>query len=154
MSMFSKSDQIIDKIEGYLEAITIANNWHIDINNVTAYDEAKFNKFETVDLPAVLIMAGEEMEPETNEQYVSELNVVLKVAFKPDNQNRVVKKYYRKLRLDIITKINDNNRLGLDNFVESALWVGGMDHPVLWKSDIYIFALSMTVRYWFNKSTP
>lgn len=149
----TKADQILDNIVTTLEGLTIANGYSQDVGLVSL----KYKGLKNVSAsehPAIFILnMGEDLTPETNEEYSSEFNIWLACSFMPSAVDGDYITEYNRLVGDIKKILLQDIRRGNSSFVETTLLRDVTPISDWSKSPIH-FTVRIVVRFTFDKDSP
>lgn len=153
MGYFGKQMRAILAVQKKLKEITAANGWNTTIHEVIISDVKEFESLSDDKLPAILIVGGADLEPETNEQYTSSLLLEMFVKYRLANKETSVLEDYDKLIKNIVKKVNENFRFGT-TFIDHTFWKH-IDIPVQTQEGMtYQFMMSMELQYVFTNTEP
>ena len=149
----TKADKILDNLVTTLEGITVANGYDQDIGAVSL----KYTGLKNVpatDHPAIFILnMGEDLTPETNEEYMSDFNIWLACSFMPSTVDGDYITEYNRLVGDIKKILLVDIKRGNATFVDSTI-LKDVTPISDWSNSPIHFMVRFIVKYHYPKESP
>lgn len=149
----TKADQIIDNLVTTLQGLTVANGYSQDVG-VVSLKYRGLNKVSATQHPAIFILnMGEDLAPQTNEEYESIFHIYLACTYKPSAVDIDYITEYNRWVGDIKKILLQDIRRGHSDFVETTL-LKRVTPISDWKNTPVEFVIEIDAVFYFDKDSP